>query len=299
MQKTLHKRIMIISLLVIVLMTITGMLLFLFSNLDKGDIVAIYILAVVFSLLSIFTSYALIKEEMIWIRKTAKYTYKLFPLLLIGLMIVIILTGNGFVMIITASIFILLSVFFLLHIFIFSDATSIKASAIFVALILVAIVLKRYHIMFAGAILSIVLLLFSLGSYIYGIRCLYLAEKNSFLKYVSFLFSCVLPFSWLGLLIKLQHWPGGDIILRTGEISLVLITIFVLLVLPSTGFIDWLPLHKKILKRLLLPWVLVFFLFLVRYLSPEANKLLWNSDRNVTLYGFEMKDYEPEIRNGL
>jgi cytochrome c biogenesis protein CcdA len=108
-----------------------------------------------------------------------------------------------------------------------------------------------------------------------------------------------LPVSFLGLLCKLQRWPGGDALLKTGEISLVLLTIFVLLVLPSTGFIDWLPLHKKILKRLLLSWALIFFLFLVRYLLPEANRLLWNSEKNVTLYGFEMKDYEPEIKNGL
>lgn len=299
MHKTLHKRIMLISLLVLLLMTIAVVLLSLFSKLDRLDVTAIYILIFAFCVLSIATSSVIIHQEKFWIRKTSSFIFKLFPFLLVCLMAIIILSNIAFVMIFSASILILLSVFFLYHIFIFSDATSIKASAIFIALLFAAIVLKRYHIIFAGAILSLVLLLFSLGSYIYGIRCIYLAEKNSFLKYVSFLFSCVLPVSFLGLLCKLQRWPGGDALLKTGEISLVLLTIFVLLVLPSTGFIDWLPLHKKILKRLLLSWALIFFLFLVRYLLPEANRLLWNSEKNVTLYGFEMKDYEPEIKNGL
>jgi hypothetical protein len=298
MDRTVHKRIIIISLAIIILTTIGGIIGLLFSEHSINEIVAFYSIIVGFSLLAIITSIAIIHEEKTWIKKAAKYAYISFPVLILVLITAFIL-DNSLLGGITGSIIIIVSTLLMIDIFLNKDAKAFTFLIILVTLDITSLVIKRYHIPFIGLIISLCNYSLSVGSFIYGIRCLYLAGKNKYLKYVTFVFSCVVAVSCLSLLYKTQHWAGGNILLYTGQISLVLVTLFVLLTLPSSGFIDWQPLHKKILKRLLVPWTMLFFLFLLRFLLPEVNRIIWSPVRSVTQFGFYMEDYDPVIKNGL
>ncbi|MCX6328437.1 MAG: hypothetical protein NTZ85_02830 [Bacteroidia bacterium] len=298
MYRTVHKRIIIISLAIIILTTIGGIIGLLFSEHSINEIVAFYSIIVGFSLLAIVTSFAFIHEEKTWIKKTAKYAYISFPVLIIVLIAAFIFDYSVLADIV-GLILIIVSTLLTIDIFVYKDAKAFTLLIILVSLDIISLVIKRYPILFIGLIISLCNYLLSAGIFIYGIRCLYLAGKNKYLKYVTFIFSCVVASSCLSLLYKTQHWPGGNILLYTGQISLVLVTLFVLLTLTSSGFIDWQPLHKKILMRLLVPWTLLFFLFILRFLLPEVNRIIWSPDKSVNQYGFYMKDYDPVIKNGL
>jgi hypothetical protein len=194
---------------------------------------------------------------------------------------------------------IITTIIFLIRIFLLSDPVSLTSTFLFVSLFLAGILFKRFHLPLAGTILTVSLGILSFGSFVYGIRCLYLAENLTFLKYVGFLGSCVFTFSFLGLLFKLQHWPLGNLFVNIANYSFVLGTIIVLLTLPSSGFLDWKPFHKKMLRRLLLPYILIFFLFVLRFLLPEVNTFIFTKPPPENQTGFEMTDYPVENRNGL
>ena len=97
----------------------------------------------------------------------------------------------------------------------------------------------------------------------------------------------------------MQHWPLGGILMYSSNILLPLATIVILLTLPSSGFIEWKSLHKRIMLRLLLPWTLIFFLFLLCYLLPEVDSIVWTRDVVQSSTGFDMPDYDIELKNDL
>ena len=137
---------------------------------------------------------------------------------------------------------------------------------------------ERCHIYYSGLILVMILAFFIIGCLMFGIRCLYLGEKNNYFKNVAFGMSFIITIFFMALLWKLQHWPGGNLLLYSSNILLPLATIIILLTLPTSGFIEWKTFHKRILLRLLLPWTLIFLLFIFRYLLPEVHNIIWTSD---------------------
>jgi hypothetical protein len=70
----------------------------------------------------------------------------------------------------------------------------------------------------------------------------------------------------------------------------------VMIILPFSGYIDWSTVHKKILKRILVPWAFIFFIFLFKYLIPEGWNAFWGTSQVKTLPGFGMVDYHVEER---
>jgi len=166
--------------------------------------------------------------------------------------------------------------------------------------IILGIVFKWYHLPFASIIISLGLVLFSLGIYIFGIRCLYLADKNSYLKYLSFLGCCFITIAMSGLMFKLQHWLGGSELATIANYSIIIGTTLVLLTLRSSGYLEWKDLHKKIFKQILFPWVFVFVLFIMSFLLPQTFRTIMGVPlENTKTVSFKMPDYSIENKNGL
>src|SRR4030043_487292 len=146
-----------------------------------------------------------------------------------------------------------------------------------------------------GVIILIVFAMFiSVGSFMFGIRCLFLAENITYFRNVSFWGGCVISIAFLGQLFKLQHWAGAGIFSIMCLIFLIIGTLYFLLTLHSSGFIDWKPFHKKILRRILIPWTFIFILYISRFMVPDLNHIIWSPDtfiinRTVPAYGFGMK----------
>jgi hypothetical protein len=289
----------------IVLTILAGVLVLLFSNTTLIDIGPLFGIIICFCLLSILTSWLNIHEEITWIRKVAKKGLYIYPIIIVAFVPILMFSTN-FPSIIRISLIILLgsvilffTIFFLLQIFLFTDAAALTGNVVFISLIILWIYLKRFHIMFSGAAITLILILFSVGSYMYGIRCLYIAGKNKFLKYAGFWCSCLITIAFTGFLCKVQHWSGGHILENTTYILLISGTLIVLLALPSSNYFDWQSVHKKILKRLIIPWTLIFVFFILRFLLPELQNIVWNTPAKVSNYGFEMTDYSIENKNGL
>jgi len=299
MEKELHKRIIVFSLVSIsIFIVLTGVLVLLgYSFLE---VLAFTMLILALAVISIVSSYVIVHPEIKWIKKASKFSIVSYPLFLFAIAAALMNLNNTLLIAILIVIICVLTLLSLMHIYIFSDAVALKSTIWFIVLLISSIFLKRYHLPMSGFVLTVVSLLFASGNFMYGIRCLYLSEKIKYLKYVTFFGSLVISIFFFGLLYKLQHWPGGGILIITSHISLVLGTIIVLLTLPSSGIIDWQPFHKKMLKRIILPWIFIFTLFIIRYLLPELDTIIWKSDKKeVSSVGFEMFDYTIDIKNGL
>jgi hypothetical protein len=296
MEKTLHKRILIISLTAIVLAILAAVLVLMFSDNTIDEISPLFSIVLAFCLLSIITS-AIVYKDKIWIRKISKFSLIFYPLLIIMAIPVLMFFEN--ILNVPVSLLILISSpFFVMQLFLFADAKAITGNAIFIGLIILWLFLKRFHLPFSGYFISIIMFLFSMGSFMYGIRCFYLVGKNSFLKYAAFWCSCLIAVQFLGVLFKIQHWHGGDQFGIAANVLIILGTIVVLLTVPSSGYFDWPTVHKKIFKRLIIPWMLIFTLFIIRFLLPSVHNAIWNTPAKVT-NGFEMVDYGIENKNGL
>jgi hypothetical protein len=303
MDKAIHKRIMIISISAIILFTLAdfiGIGIYFKSNNELSyNLFGTWVAFTSFPLISIFISYSIFHPEKTRIRKAAKFALLAFPVML-AILVLCILSNNNILILIGAILMFVFTILALMHLFVFASPLSLTSTIVFLSLMIAGILLKRLHIPFASPMLTLSLGLFSIGCFMYGIRCLYLAEENRFLKYVMFLGNCVVTISLMGLLFKMQRWPGGDIMVNTGRVSIVLGTVVVLLLLPSSGFIDWQPLYKKILKRLIFPWALIFLLFIIRFLLPEVDAFIWERGTNrIITHGFSMEDYTIENKNNL
>ena len=306
MEANLNRRIKIISLMAMILCTLVasaGMIILnsgLFEfEFNLEEVVISWLIAMIFPLISLLTSYSIFHKEKIFIRQAARLIFYSYPVVLIFSFFGIMNLSNTVLMVAVIVLFLFLTIVALMHIFVFSDAADLTGTIVFIVLIVSSIILKRYHINYSGFFIAVVLAMFSMGCFMYGIRCLYLAEKNSYLKYTAFGGSFIVTIFFMGILWKMQHWPLGGILMYTSNILLPLATIAILLTLPSSGFIEWRSLHKRIMLRLLLPWTLIFLLFLLRYLLPEVNSIVWTRDVVQSSTSFDMPDYDIELKNDL
>lgn len=306
MEENLNRRIKIISLISMILFTLVASAGIIILNSDFFEFEFIFeevaiswSIAMMFPVISLITSYSIFHKEKTFIRRTARLIFYSYPIVLVSSFFGIMTLSNTFLMLAVIVLFLFLSVVTLMHIFVFSDPADLTGTIVFIVLIIGSIILKRYHINYSGFFISLILAMFTMGCFMYGIRCLYLAEKNNYLKYVAFGGSFIITIFFMGILWKMQHWPLGDTLMYSSNILLPLATIVILLTLPSSGFIEWKSFHKKILLRLLLPWTLIFLLFLLRYLLPEVDSIVWTRDVIQSSTGFDMPDYDIELKNDL
>ena len=264
-----------------------------------SDITTLSIIMLVFSFISIITSLAIKYQENKKIRDAARYSVILLPFLIVLYIIFSIYSGNTLLFIISSVFICLFILLAQINLFLYTDAKALTGTIIFLILLIVGIYLKRNRLIFAGNAIALSSCILAFGYIMFGIRCLFLADQVKYLRNVSFYGSCIICISFLGQLFKLQHWPAAGWMLMIGFTSMIVGTIFILLTLHSSGFIDWQPYHKNILRRLLLPWSFIFVLFLFRFMLPDLNDKIWSPDKKIAPYGFGMSDYPIEKKNGL
>ena len=306
MEKTLHKRIKLVSFLAMILFSlgiIAGIILLRSGKfeIDFGidDFLITWVVLMVFPVMSIITSYAIYHTEKTYIKKVAKLVFYVYPMILILTTISIIELDSVLVILVVAVLIISFTIIALLHILVFANASKLASSIAFAILLIIGILLKRYHIMYSGLFIALVLVIFLLSSFMFGIRCLYLGEKNKYFKNVAFWGSFIITLFFMGLMWKLQHWPAANLIMYTSNILLPLATIVFLFTLPSSGFVEWKTLYKRVLIRILIPWTLIFLLFILRYLLPEVHNIIWSRDVPTVNYGFDMPDYSIELKKNI
>ena len=295
MEKSLYRKILIGSLAGIFAVT-AGLVAAIVAGAESANVGPLLIFMYSFPLSSLITLYAIKLKDKSWARRIAKFSLYALP---VPVALVVYLTStSGFPIGIIITIIFAVLLFFLtwIHIFIYTDATSISGVIIILILLVAGIIMKRNHLLYSGIIISISSMFISLGSYMFGIRCLFLSENIAYFRNLSFWGGCIISIAFLGQLFKLQHWAGAGIFSTIGLVFLIIGTLYFLLTLHSSGFIDWKPFHKKILRRILIPWAFIFILYISRYMVPELNTIIWSPDTFITNrtapgYGFGMKDY--------
>jgi hypothetical protein len=193
-----------------------------------------------------------------------------------------------------SSIFLIMIV---LRLFIYNP-DSLRGTITAMALIIIGIFFKHQHWPGSGVILTIFCTIMAYGTFATGVASLFWASKNRFLKYVSFFGGSLLAFAFLGLAFKMQHWPGAGIFMYIAELPMVLFTIIFLLMLPSSGYFSWTRTEKRILARLIIPSVFCLLLMSAVYVFPKAQKLLFGGGGQPP-WSFDMYQYTPENKNGL
>jgi hypothetical protein len=289
MESSLHKKILIVSSVTAILslaVIIVGVIIDTFSTAVFGFLFA-------FSLLAVISSYALKYHSKKWLRFLTKYSMFLLPF---SVVITSFIPYESSIYPIMTSFTALLALSALIYLYVYFKVESIVAVVTLLILMIIGIFMKRNHMIFASVVTSVSVFLLSAGSFMFGIRCLYLADKNRYFRNVTFTGSCALSVAFLGLLFKLQHWEFAGILIIVGFTSLILGTLYVLLTLHSSGYIDWLPSFRKIFRKILIPWVFVFVLYVSRFMIPELNSLIFSpgpgkSVKIISPYSFGMKDY--------
>ena len=289
MKPSLHRKIVLFSLILIFIslaVIIAGIIIDTFST-------VIFVFVLGFSLVALISSFALKYQSEKHVRNIAKYSLYVLPAFIV---LSSFTPYESFLYPIFMIVTVLIALAAMIFIFLYSSAESLTGVIVLLIISIISIFLKRNHIFFSGVILSASVMLFSAGSFMFGIRCLYLSDKSVYFRNVTFIGSCILSIAFLGQLFKLQHWTGAGFLLAIGFSSLIIGTLYLLITLPSSGYIDWQPSLKKIFRKILIPWAFIFILYISRFMVPELNALIFSpnpklQEINVSEYGFGMKDY--------
>lgn len=181
--------------------------------------------------------------------------------------------------------------FFILH-----STESIGGIILILIYIITSLVLKRYNYGDPEPHLIISFLMIGSGMYIFGLRCILIIDRNKFLKVVSTLASLFIFLGCFEMMYFSANYAGTLLIIYS--ISFFLLTLIVLLSLPVSGYIQWTTMHKKILKKILIPWVFFLLIISVRFVFPSLNYLFFR-EKKEQYQEFFMDDYQIQDKNGL
>jgi hypothetical protein len=302
MEKALHKKIIKVSLIAAFIGLALMAAGFIIS---QGDMYLTYGRSLIsISLISMLVSYIIVNHHNIKLKKVSKYSLIIYPLFIAAGYLLIVLGNTGrlkypstITIIFIVTLFAVITFLSLLYIFLYTDTAGKRGTLIILFIVFLHFITRRFYIPYRMFTFILSSILISVGSIMFGIRCLYLAEKNTYFKYLAFLGNFFIGISFLALPLKLWGVIGTDNILYFCDFTMVIGTIIILVTFSSSGYLEWQELHKKILKRILIPWIFIFFLFIMRYLLPEVWKFIYSPVNYEKMPGFEMVDYSLKDNN--
>jgi hypothetical protein len=261
--------------------------------------------------LNLIAFFSLKYAERKWLRITARFS--IYAVLIIFLAYFLLNeytnsypTGTPFkiTLIILFAISISISCLFaLIYIFFIKDMGETRWVLGLLLLLVLSLVLERFLYnnnklgQFLFTAFMMITILTGCGIYLYGVRCLFQVEKNSYLKIISFLACLLIAFGSI-VFAAIMSSENVYMLELIYFIPAVLLTLITLLSLPVSGYINWTSLHKKILKKIMISWIFFFMIFSVRYVFPEYFKIIEPKDEKA-LYQFDMNNYELQNKNGL
>jgi len=287
----------------LLLLSIAGTIILTSKSSSKISYVLLSITGGILSILNPVIYYSIKFQERRSLKRTAKISTVLLPFFIIGSYLLSIHTSffdsdlSGIFLVIVLT---LTSLFSLIYVFILREAGEIKGILTFILLIIISIISTRINFLISISedfILPILVILTVAGMYMFGIRCLFILGKNNYLKIVTF-FACLWTIiGGFAFLFKLLS-GHADILELTYFIPAFLITLAVLLTLPISGYINWISVHKRILKKVLISWIFFLLVFSIRFVFPEYFKLIQIKEQKPA-YEFLLNDYELQNKNGL
>jgi hypothetical protein len=288
-----------ISLIVLVI----SILALVFSNTPTKSSYIINILCLILIVLSLLNPIILFSikfQDRKWLITIAKFTTFLLPFFILGGYLLRNNINDDLTGIFLVIIFLLSSLISLIYLFIIREAGEIKGVLILLFLTVLTVILPLFFSSLNQTkefFLPVLVLMTVAGMYMFGFRCLFILEKNLYLKTISFIACSITVIGGCALLLILD---GGQayILEIVYFVPAFLLTLVVLLTLPISGYINWISLHKRIMKKILVLWMLFLLIFSIHFLFPEYFRIISRTD-NKLLREFLMIDYKLENKNGL
>jgi len=285
MSKVLFKKLAIYSGLII-LFCLIPLIISIIYNIVPLTVISAMLMGVAF--LSVITFISVFYSEY---KKFRTVVYILIPVCFILLFIFAYIQISILAIISSMIAFLATSI----SIFIFNQKRTTLFLYIFTCLVFVGIFMKRFHLPFAGTILTTSSVLFSIGIFMYGLISLFYIQKNKYLSILIPLCSAILMIFALGAVFKLQHWIGAGILMKTSTVTIILVTIITLLTLPQSGYFNWAPGHRKSFYRnIVVPWIVAAAFIAYYFLMPQSTKELIFPPRYQTAAHYNMFPYDLE-----
>lgn len=257
----------------------------------------------IISLLNAGVLFSIKYQNRKWLKKTTMISLFLLPVFATG----VYLLGNntsildsGLASFLTIILLCLLILLALIYIFIFRKVGEMRGILVLLLLIIISVVLQRIEIS-SSAVQDLFLpgfiILTAFGLYIYGMSCLFIIEKNRFLKTISFIACTITAFGSFLFFLKM----AGEKIENLELIYFIpafIMTLVVLLSLPISGYIHWSSLHQRILKKVAIAWIFFLLVFSIRFIYPEFFKQMVYKEYK-EYPEFFLKDYKIPDKNGL
>jgi hypothetical protein len=290
--KSLYQKIKVLSFLLL----IPAIILILWSFITPDEVITglgVILLALPITLFS--ASYSIVNSNNNRLRKIAGLSVYICPVLIL---VSPFIYSNADI---TLSVFLSLIPFLLIvltsiQLFLYDAPESLRSTSVLLILIIISIIGKKFHLPYSSIPFTIGISWFCIGNIMFAVRCLFISGNNRYFRYLTLFANSLIFFSLLAFLFKVQHWPVANIFIIISTFMMVIGTIIVMIILPFSGYIDWSTVHKKILKRILVPWAFIFFIFLFKYLIPEGWNAFWGTSQVKMLPGFGMVDYHLEER---
>jgi hypothetical protein len=289
---SLHKKIKVLSF--ILLIPATFFLIWSIISPDEAITgLGVLLLALPITLFS--ASYSIKNNNNNRLRKIAGLSVYICPVLILVLPFIY---SNADI---TVAVFLSLIPFFLIvltsiQLFLYDEPDSLRSTSVLLIFIVISIIGKKFHLPYSSIPFTLGISWFCIGNIMFAVRCLFISGNNQYFRYLTLFANSLIFFSLLAFLFKVQHWPVANIFLIISTFMMVIGTIIVMIILPFSGYIDWSTVHKKILRRILVPWAFIFFIFLFKYLIPEGWNAFWGTSQVKMLPGFGMVDYHVEER---
>jgi hypothetical protein len=238
-----------------------------------------------------------------WFNQVSRVATYIFPLIIFIFYLVTRYIKVDLISIFCGFVLFELIIVALFNIFIFRDIGEIKGILILLLLIVVSFIILRISVLQTKLpdfdLICFILLTVSTGCgmLLYGFRCLFSVEKNTYLKVVSFTACLLIAYGSIVFIGKMQSESAGVFELIY-FVPAFLITLIVLFSLPLSGYIHWSTLHKRILKKIMISWIFFLLIFSISFVFPDTfKKIVFTGTKSSQ--EFLLNDYELKNKNGL
>jgi hypothetical protein len=267
-----------------------------------GDYQIICLIVLILAGLNLIIMFSIRYHDRKWLKRISKNSVYLLPVVSIVFYFLLDLIDSSamWIGIFVVCLIIILILLDLIYIFILREAGDIKGILVLLIFIVISIVMQRFDFSLSAIedlFLPGFVVLTAAGMYMFGLRCLFMVEKNGYLKSVAFLACTLTAFGSFLFLLRTQG-ETIDILELVYIVPAFLLTMIVLLSLPISGYIHWSLLHKRILKKIVYTSVFFLLIFSFRYLYPDFFKqIVIKQEKEIP--EFNLNDYKIPDKNGL
>lgn len=128
----------------------------------------------------------------------------------------------------------------------------------------------------------------------------YEKSKNRFLNFFKNFICATITINFLGATFKVQHWPGGNLLMYIGLATSILSILILVFLLPNSNFLEWTKEHKKLFFRaFLIPLIYLSLLTSLSFVFPKTFEKLVISKSYVLENPFAIENYDIPLKEGM